>query len=224
MILWLLGCADPGAWPAAPHVFRGVVKALGPGDRAAYEAAAPPVAPDFTTLDADGDGHLSEAEIATYVLATDPTTFDPAFTVAPPEPRGEAPPGTPRPPGTPPQPGAPPPLGAHRPPGVPPGVQPGGAQGVPPGVPQGPPLPGVAPSAPPARVEVAPRASHLLEALRFELAVIHARAPAAPLPTDAELQEAARLGVASAEGKAILARLRSAADGAGLAWPTSLGG
>lgn len=194
MIALLLGCAAPGGWPAAPDVFHGVVTALGPADRAAYEAAAPPVAPAFTTLDADADGHLSEDEVAAYVLATDPTTFDPALMM---------------------------PAVAT---GVPPGAPPGSPPGVPPGAPPGGPLDPPPPGPPPARKVAAPAPSHLLEALRFEAAAIHARAPDAPLPTDAELEQAARLGATSPDCRAALSRLRDAAERAGLTWPTSLGG
>jgi hypothetical protein len=69
-----------------------------------------------------------------------------------------------------------------------------------------------------------PPARALRDALRFEVEELHARAPTAALPTEADIAVVAEEGLTGEAGRRLVAQLRAAATAAGLDLPAELGG
>jgi hypothetical protein len=177
--------------------FAGVLVPLDrDGDRrvdATEYAAVAGTGPAFAQLDTDGDGGLSAVEVRTLILATDPLTFDPGLVEQSVGMGG--------------------PVGQAAPGAPGQGVAPG------PATPHAPPPEGRAPTGPAGGSTVD---EGLVEALRFEEEEIAARTPAAALPTDEELRQAATAGLASPAGRAVATRLQAAASAARLGYPPAL--
>ena len=75
---------------------------------------------------------------------------------------------------------------------------------------------------PPPRDAIPPPQRELREALRFEVEELRAKVPDASLPSEAEVQAAARQGLGSAAGQQVAAQLRAAATQAGITLPDRL--